>query len=120
VDHTRLPVSVRLSHQERAAVVAAAQARGQPPSAFLRRAAMAAAGWPLPAAAARRDALAQQTARAVGELGRVGNLVNQIARVANACGLRDRDAAVALDRVSRELAAIRAALVSQSSDSRAP
>jgi hypothetical protein len=120
VDHARLPVSVRLSHQERAAVAAAAHARGQPPSAFLRRAAMAAAGGPLPAIAARRDALAQQTARAVGELGRVGNLVNQIARVANTCGLRDRDATIALDRVSRELGTIRAALLSLSSDARAP
>jgi hypothetical protein len=113
VDQARSPVSVRLSHQERAAVTAAAEERGQAPSAFLRRAALAVAGRPLPAIAARRDALAQETARAVGELGRIGNLLNQVARVANTCGLRDKDATFALDRISRELAAVRAALLRQ-------
>ncbi len=115
----RRPVSVRLSDQELRFVVAAADARGQAPSTFVRLAALSAAGRPLPAASAQRDALAQETARAVGQLGRIGSLLNQIARVANATGrLGAADVIYAYDRVARELSAVREALLKHDRDGR--
>lgn len=115
----RQPVSVRLSASERRCVAVAALACGGTPSDFIRRAALAAAGQPLSRTRAARDALAQETARAVGQLGKIGNLVNQIAKVANAAGrLPERDAAYAYERVARELAAARLALINRDGDSR--
>ncbi|MBB4199941.1 hypothetical protein GGD83_003765 [Rhodoblastus sphagnicola] len=58
--------------------------------------------------------MAQETARAVGKLGQIGNLLNQVARVANATGrLASADATYAYERVARELAAIRQVLLEQ-------
>lgn len=117
----RRPVSIRLSDRERAAVAAAAAACGQVPSVFLRTVALSAAGLPLPRVSARRDALAQETAKAVGALGRIGSLLNQVARVANATGrLGAADADYAYQRVARELTAVRLALLDQDEHRRVP
>jgi hypothetical protein len=73
---------------------------------------VAAAGRPAPPVAVRRDALAVAVAKGVGELGRLGNLLNQIARVANARRMLAPDAAMAAyDGVMRELVAVRNALI---------
>lgn len=117
----RRPVSVRLTDQELRSIAAAATACGQAPSVFLRSVVLSAAGRPLPRVAAKRDALAQETAKAVGELGRIGSLLNQVARVANAKGrLGPADADYAYQRVARELAAVRVALLDQDEHRRAP
>jgi len=114
VSLARRPVSIRLSPREFQSVTAAAEACGRAPSVFVRNAALSAAGRPLPPAAMRRDALARETARAVGQLGKIGSLLNQIARVANSTGrLASTDAAYAYEHVARELAAIRQVLIEQ-------
>ncbi|MCW2283158.1 uncharacterized protein (DUF1778 family) [Rhodoblastus acidophilus] len=112
----RKPLSIRLSEQELRAVIAAASACGQEPSVFIRRAAMSAAGRPVSATVARRDALAQETAKAIGHLGRIGSLFNQVARIANSGRLGAADAAYAYGRAARELASLRQALITQNGD----
>ncbi|MGO8739147.1 plasmid mobilization protein [Rhodoblastus sp.] len=118
---SRQPLSVRLSEQELRSVVAAATVCGRRPSVFVRIAALSAAGRPVSATAARRDALAQETAKAVGHLGRIGSLLNQIARVANSTGrINASDAAYTYERAAREIAAIRQALLTQNGDGHEP
>ena len=110
----RKPVSLRLSPGERAAVAQAAHECGDTPGGFIRRAALAAAGRPAGPRKASRDLLAQETARAVGQLGRIGSLINQVAKVANATGrIGATDATYTYQRVSRELAATRLALLNR-------
>jgi len=108
----RQPVSLRLSAGEREAVARAAHDCGDTPGGFIRRAALAAAGRPAGPRRAGRDLLAQETARAVGQLGKIGSLINQVARVANATGrIGATDATYTYQRVSRELAATRLLLL---------
>ena len=117
-DKQRAPVSIRLSERERADVAAAAAAEGRPPSTFVRLAALAAAGRPPSPLRAERDALARETARAVGQLGRVGSLANQIAAAANSGGLPSTDTRFALDRLARELAQLRSEFVGRAGERR--
>lgn len=105
---TRLATKIqalRLTPHEDAAVRAAAAARGMGPSSFARAATLAAAGQPVPRAPSpARKPEAVAVARLHGELGRIGSLMNQLARAANSGGRVD---AVALEAVRREWAAVR-------------
>jgi hypothetical protein len=106
------PFSIRLTADQRRALDLAASAEGVGPSTLARCAVVAAAGRPLPPIAARRDALAVNVARGVGELGRLGNLLNQLARVANSRRtLASEAATAAFESAVRELAAVRTALI---------
>jgi hypothetical protein len=71
----KLPIvrSVRLSAEEAAAIDAAAEARGLGSSSFAREAMLR-----------RRDVGAAEFVPVLGELGRVGNNLNQAIRLANA------------------------------------
>ncbi|WP_164637892.1 MobC family plasmid mobilization relaxosome protein [Rhodopseudomonas sp. BR0G17] len=75
--------TIRLTPDERAAVAAAADAQGLGPSSFARVATLRAAGRTPPAIRKRRDAVAGVIGPVLGELGRIGSNINQIARVAN-------------------------------------
>lgn len=115
----RQPMSLRLSPMERAAIVRAAQNCGDTPCAFIRNHALTAAGQPARPRIVRRDALAQETARAVGQLGKIGSLLNQVAKVANATGrIAATDATYTFQRVSRELAATRLLLLDREGGAR--
>lgn len=74
--------SLRLTSAERAALEAAAASKGLGPCSFARQAVMAACGR-LATVRRRPDRLAHALGQALGELGRIGNNVNQIARTAN-------------------------------------
>jgi uncharacterized protein (DUF1778 family) len=117
--YTRHPVSIRLSASERKTIGAAAEIKGQWPSEYIRRAALAAAGAPLAPAAARRDALAKQVAAAVGLLGRIASSANQIARIANSGGMQPTDVKAVLDRLNRQLFDIHGSLIDYVEDRRA-
>lgn len=78
--------SVRLTAEQDSAVVAAAEARGVGPSTFCREAILRAAKLPVPKRSAQRDLLAAELAPVLGSLGRIGSLLNQVAKVANATG----------------------------------
>ena len=112
----RRPVSVRLSPRERNAIEVAAASVGIPPSVYVRRAALQAAGHPLGPMQARRDALARETARAVGVLGRLASNANQIAKLANSNRLSADDRAYTFSHLCGELAALRALLVRRDSE----
>ena len=103
----RRPVSIRLSSRERRLLSDAATSEAMPLGEFVRCAALNAAGKPTKPRQAKRDALAQQMAHATGQLGRIGSLANQVARVANGQGLHGSDAANAFGRLSCELALVR-------------
>lgn len=75
--------TIRFSPDERAAVTAAADAQGLGPSTFARLATLRAAGRTPPVIRKRHDAIAGVIGPILGELGRIGSNVNQIARVAN-------------------------------------
>lgn len=78
--------TIRLTPDERAAVAAAADAQGLGPSSFARVATLRAAGRTSPAIRKRHDAIADVVGPVLGELGRIGSNVNQIAKVANSTG----------------------------------
>ena len=78
--------TIRLTPDERAAVAAAADAQGLGPSTFARNATLKAAGRTPPAIRKRHDAVAGVIGPVLGELGRIGSNINQIARVANSTG----------------------------------
>jgi uncharacterized protein (DUF1778 family) len=109
-------VSVRLSAKERRTIDAAAAARGEAPSTFLRRAGLRAAGQPLGPAQKRRDALSVATAHFLGLLGRIASSANQLARSGNAGRLAAHEREDALDRLYQELAALRAEMVKADDD----
>lgn len=75
--------TIRLTPDERAAVAAAADAQGLGPSSFARVATLKAAGRTPPAIRKRHDAIAAVIDPVLGALNRIGNNLNQIARVAN-------------------------------------
>jgi len=105
-------MTFRLSDAERAALKAAAASRGIGPATLIRRLAVEAGGLPPPPAAVKRDALAVVVAKGIGELGRLGSLLNQLARVANARRtLASEAAAAAFDHAAKELAAVRATMI---------
>ena len=81
------PLSFKLRPEERERLREAATAAGVGPSSFAADAVRAALGTarrrPLPR---RADALAQAVRDATGQLGAIGNNLNQLARVANSGG----------------------------------
>jgi hypothetical protein len=78
--------TIRLTVDERAAVVAAAEALGLGPCSFARSATIHAAGRTPAAMPKRLDLIAGVIAPVLGELGRIGSNINQIARIANSTG----------------------------------
>lgn len=78
--------TIRLTPDERAAVASAAADQGLGPSTFTRVAAVLAAGRTPPPIQKRYDVVAGVIGPILGELGRIGNNVNQIAKVANSTG----------------------------------
>lgn len=83
--------TLRLTPEERAALVSAAEAAGVGPSSFARVATLRAAGRPATPGRKRRDVVAAALAPVLGELGRHGGLLNQLARHANSGGRVDPD-----------------------------
>lgn len=96
--------TLRLNPDERPALDAAAEAAGLGPCSYARRAVMASVGR---SASVRRrpDSLARAIGQALGDLGRIGNLLNQMARHAHVGG---HVSGQALDGCKRELADLRA------------
>lgn len=103
--------TLRLSPDERAAVIAAAEAAGVGPSSFARLATLQAAGRPLSPARKRRNAMAAALAPVLGQLGRHGSLLNQLTRHAHSGGKVDPDRLEALraetERLTRAVLALR-------------
>lgn len=88
---TTTTTTIRLTADERAALDAAADAAGLGPSSYARREVMRAVG--RTANVHRRpDGLAQAIGGTLGNLGRVGNLLNQLARYAHQGGHVPADA----------------------------
>lgn len=82
-------MTIRLSEQERMALEAAAEAARIGPCALARRTVVEQLGLPRPIAQRRPDASAVAVRKALGELGRIGNNVNQLARHAHVGGRVD-------------------------------
>lgn len=99
--------SLRLTTAERAALDAAAEAAGLGPSSYARRAVMHTLGRDVQVRR-RPDGLAQAIGRTLGDLGRVGNLLNQMTRHAHRGG---RVPPEPLDRCQRELARLTSAVL---------
>lgn len=93
---------LRLTAEEKAAILARADKAGMTPPAYLRAAALGTAG---PRAQRRIPADAGLLRQVLGHLGRVGNNLNQIARHLNRG--REDDQYEALDAALHELAGIR-------------
>lgn len=100
--------TLRLTPDERAALDVAAEASGLGPCSYARRAVMAAVSRDV-TVRRRPDGTAQALGRALGDLGRVGNVVNQLARYAHQGG---RVPADALASVRLELTRLTAAVMS--------
>lgn len=90
--------SFRMTPTERTAVVTAADAAGMGPSSFARVSVLRAAGRG-PPIRKRRDAIATVIAPALGQLGRIGNNLNQLTRHAHVGGRVDPES---LDRLRDE------------------
>ncbi len=98
--------------KERAKLDEMARTQRTGPSTAARRVIVEALKLPLPAAATRRDVLAVAVGKGIGELGRIGNLLNEVARIANARrSIAPDAAAAAYDRVTAALTAVREALL---------
>lgn len=80
--------SFRMTPAERIAIATAADAAGMGPSSFARMSVLRAAGREVPVQK-RRDAIATVIAPVLGELGRVGNNLNQLTRHAHVGGRVD-------------------------------
>lgn len=93
-------MTIRLSEQERIALETAAEAARNGPCALARRTVVERLGLPRPSAQRRPDPHAVAVGKALGELGRIGNNVNQLARHAHVGGRVD----------NRILAAVRSEL----------
>ncbi|MCO6389370.1 plasmid mobilization relaxosome protein MobC [Aliihoeflea sp. 40Bstr573] len=102
-------VTIRLTPEDHAKVVAAGEARGLGPSSFARIATCKAAGLPRPEIRRKPDALSKLVGQALGEIGRMGNNVNQIARVANRTG--DARAAADAEGLRQELGKLTRAIL---------
>lgn len=78
--------TIRFTPEERAAVAVAADAQGLGPCSFARMVTLRAAGRTPPPIRKRHDAIASAIGPVLGELGRIGSNINQIAKVANSTG----------------------------------
>ena len=99
-------VAVRCSAAEYAAINAAAAQAGHSIGAYLRMAALGSAG---PRAVRRPPVEKEALARLLGEIGKLGSNVNQIARAVNTTG--DLPARPELAAIGAEVRAMRAALM---------
>lgn len=100
--------TLRLTAAERSALDAAAEASGLGPCSYARRAVMRAVGRDVHVRR-RPDGLAHALGRSLGDLGRVGNLLNQMARHSHQGG---RVPADALNGCRLELARLTTAVMS--------
>ena len=73
-------LTIRLAPEERAAIEAAAEHAGLTPGSYARRVLL---GAPAPREVRRRPAERQELARLLGELGKIGGNLNQLAYQAN-------------------------------------
>ncbi len=89
-------MTIRLSEQERQALEAAAEAAQIGPCALARQSVVVRLGFPRPSAQRRPDARTVAVGKALGELGRIGNNVNQLARHAHVGGRVDSQILVAV------------------------
>jgi hypothetical protein len=99
--------TLRLNPDERAALDAAADAAGLGPCSYARKAVMRAVGRSV-SVRRRPDILARTIGQALGDLGRIGNLLNQLARHAHIGG---HVPAQALDGCKAELTRLTAAVM---------
>jgi len=104
--------TLRLSEAEVEALRAAAEARGLGPSALARVLVVEGIGRKVSRTRTKRTELAKAFQAVLGELGRIGSNVNQIARIANAT--RDPAAIIAanallgqVEQLTREVLALR-------------
>lgn len=108
---TTTTTTLRLSADERAALARAAAAAGLGPSAFARVVVVKAAGGRPTPVRRRRSEIAQAISGTLGELGRIGNNWNQIARRLNGGGTAEASELAAirsdLERATRAVLALR-------------
>lgn len=100
--------TLRLTPDERAAVVAAAAVEGLGPSSFARIVTLRAAGREATPSRKQRDVLMAAVAPLLGEAGRIGSNVNQMARHAHRGGRVDP---TALDALRIEVEALTRAVM---------
>lgn len=100
--------TIRLTPDERAAVVATAAAEGLGPSSFARVVTLQAAGREATPSRKQRDALTAAITPLAGEAGRIGSNVNQMARHAHIGGRVDP---AALDALRIEVEALTRAVM---------
>lgn len=90
-------VMFRVTPEDHARLMKVCESQGLGPSSFARIVVCKAAGLPAPNVRRKPDSLARDIAKALGEIGRMGNNVNQIAKVANTNGdLASMEAAEAI------------------------
>lgn len=106
-------VTVRLLPSERAAIDAAAAAAGCGSGTWAREVLTHAAGQPVPARRAARTDLARAIGWWTGEVGKIGNNINQLTKFAHEGGRVD---ASSLDRLTAEIRALHAAVVAREGD----
>lgn len=108
VDDARTKVipPIRCTEQERAAIKEAADRAGLSVGAFLRALALGSAG---PRAVRRPPIERKELARLLGQLGKIGSNVNQLARAYNSSGIQP--GFPELVGVRRDVAEMRAALI---------
>ncbi|MBB4067424.1 plasmid mobilization protein [Gellertiella hungarica] len=94
-------VTIRVTPDDHARIVEAGAAHGLGPSSFARVAVCQAVGLAAPDVRRKPDPKQRDLARILGELGRIGSNVNQVARVANATG--DVASLVAVDALRDQL-----------------
>ena len=102
--------TIRFTPEERAAVAAAADVQGLGPCSFARMVTLRAAGRTPPPVRKRRDAIASVIGPVLGELGRIGSNINQIAKVANSTG--NATAIAAAGRLRADLERLTVAVLS--------
>lgn len=109
-------VRIRVTASERSALEAAAAEVGLGISSLVRYASIKAIGLtPTPAPKRPRDDLARQLAAWIGQLARIGNNVNQVARVANTGGAVP---ATFAEATIEELRALRRVVLNATSEGR--
>ncbi|WP_417689014.1 plasmid mobilization protein [Roseibium sp.] len=96
-------VSARLLPSERAAIEACAEAAGCGVGTWSREVLTRAAGQPVPARQAARTDLARAVGRWTGEVGKLGNNLNQLSRNAHQGGRVDSTALNGLTAAIRDL-----------------
>lgn len=99
-------IAVRCTEADREKITAKANDAGLSVGAFLRATALGSAG---PRAVKKPRVEREQLARLLGEIGKLGSNVNQIARRVNTTG--DRPGAQELDEMRTDIAVMRAALM---------